>query len=93
MGLDLLPPLTGSFAGQALCFTAVSPAHRKGKVKGWTVSRPQVLHLPKEVERLVPKSLPALTVYWPNPVSEAAVLRSQCWKWVRAHCTAGKRKH
>src|SRR3712207_8124161 len=65
-------------------YTTLFRSHRKGKVKGWTVSRPQVLHLPKEVERLVPKSLPALTVYWLNPVSEAAVLRSQCWKWVRS---------
>lgn len=43
------------------------------RVLGWNVSRPPVLHQRKEVERLVLKSLPALTKYPLNPIAEASV--------------------
>lgn len=80
-GLDFLSPLTASFTGSC----ATSTQEREGK--GWNV---QVLPLPREVERLILKSLPALSTYPPNPASEPPVQICECWKaW---HSTAGKRK-
>lgn len=65
VGLDLLSPLTASFIGSLFYHGIPSTQEREGM--GWNV---QVLHLPKEVERLVFKLLPALTVYPLNPASE-----------------------
>lgn len=77
--LEVLPPWTSSLPGDAASFIYKSSAYRKRKGVEWSVFKSHVLHLPK-VERLVLKSLSALSAYLMSPRSKAPLQISQCWK-------------